>query len=345
MLIHRARLSQSVVQMKHTVKNWAHAPGVHCGSTALSNLMSFHGRPLSEAMCFGLGAGLGVYYLKTDIFSPSRTIATRSAGLESEFFNSIGVNFSWEMDPDNASAWRKVKNFIDRDLPVVLQTDIFYLDYYNSKTHFNGHVVLAWGYDEEAGKAFLSDTGWQGLNEVPLASLEKARISPAPPFPLENNFFALEKLPASFNIESAVRQSLKKQAEEMLREEGAFGFSGVGAMKSISADLASWKDAHDWKWCARFSYQVIEKRGTGGGAFRLLYSRFLSEAEKLLPELKGKKLPERMKEIAGKWTELGGLLKEISDSDHPVGFAEAGDLAGDIAEMEEAYYKDVLKLV
>ena len=37
------------------------------------------------------------------------------------------------------------------------------------------------------------------------------------------------------------------------------------------------EQVEDWQWCARFGYQVIERRGTGGGNFRLMYSRFLAE--------------------------------------------------------------------
>ena len=36
------------------------------------------------------------------------------------------------------------------------------------------------------------------------------------------------------------------------------------AMRRMEADLPRWADAPDWRWCARFSYQVIERRGTGG---------------------------------------------------------------------------------
>ncbi len=46
----------------------------------------------------------------------------------------------------------------------------------------------------------------------------------------------------------------------------------------LAAEAGSWPEvAEDWQWCARFGYQVIERRGTGGGAFRLMYSRFLEE--------------------------------------------------------------------
>ena len=39
------------------VPGYTHTPGHHCGSTALRNLLAFHGTELSEEMAFGLGAG------------------------------------------------------------------------------------------------------------------------------------------------------------------------------------------------------------------------------------------------------------------------------------------------
>ena len=58
--------------MKHIIENWRHQPGRHCASTALRDTLSFWGLPLSEAFCFGLGRGIGVFYLSIPNFSPSK---------------------------------------------------------------------------------------------------------------------------------------------------------------------------------------------------------------------------------------------------------------------------------
>jgi hypothetical protein len=54
------------------VPGYRHLPGHHCGSTALRNLLGFHGVELSEEMAFGLGAGASFYYLVLEEASPSR---------------------------------------------------------------------------------------------------------------------------------------------------------------------------------------------------------------------------------------------------------------------------------
>ena len=79
-------------------------------------------------------------------------------------------------------------------------------------------------------------------------------------------------------LEAAIPRAIEQAAREMV--EPTWGeFAGLPAIERLAAEAGSWPEAvEDWQWCARFAYQVIERRGTGGGAFRLMYSRFLEEA-------------------------------------------------------------------
>jgi len=102
----------------------------------------------------------------------------------------------------------------------------------------------------------------------------------------------------------------------------------LDAVRRLSEEAGSWPEAaEDWQWCARFGYQVIERRGTGGGAFRLMYSRFLEEA--------GRPEAALAAEAAGRWTALAGALHAASESDEPeVGLWRAVDAAA--REVHEA---------
>ena len=74
-------------------------------------------------------------------------------------------------------------------------------------------------------------------------------------------------------------------------------FQGLPALKRLADEIGGWPEAaEDWQWCARFLYQVIERRGTGGGNFRRMYSRFLEEA--------GYEEAALAAEAAERWTEL-----------------------------------------
>src|SRR5262249_6153157 len=73
------------------VPGYRHVPGNHCGSTALRNLLAFHGVEISEQMAFGLGAGACFYYIVLDEHSPSRFSNGRAARLEENFLELTGV--------------------------------------------------------------------------------------------------------------------------------------------------------------------------------------------------------------------------------------------------------------
>ena len=66
-------------------------PGHHCGSTALRNLLGFHGVEISEEMAFGLGAGACFYYVALEDASPSRWFNGRTARLEENFGELTGA--------------------------------------------------------------------------------------------------------------------------------------------------------------------------------------------------------------------------------------------------------------
>jgi hypothetical protein len=328
--------------MRKIVSNWVHLPGKHCASTAIRDTMRFNGHDLTEAMCFGLGAGLGVLYLKADSLTPTRLVMTRSISLEVNFFNALKLPFHWKQEDDPEKALAEVKAWIDLDVPVLLQADIYYLDYYRSSTHFNAHVIAMWGYDDGKEEVYLSDTERAGLQTVSYSSLAKARTSSTLP-PVKNNWHEVNYKEPLGDLKRPVIEAIRKNADNLLRAPEELPVPmGIRALTDLARDLPSWSRVSDWKWCARFTYQVIEKRGTGGSAFRKMYTDFLGEAEEIAPEIKPLRLKEKMAEIAATWTQLASVLKEISESSEPSRFREAVPVVEDLAVKEEAYTKEVL---
>lgn len=313
------------------VKNFKHIKGFHCGSTSLANLANYHGHRLSEAMCFGLGEGPDFYFVK-DQGSPSRAFNGRSPELEKQFFANLGLGFQWrEGEP---FPWEELKAWIDRDVPVILLTDLYHLDYYNTSSHFSGHVVLLTGYDSAGGEALLADTEREDLQRTSLESLALAMKSGALPFPVRNNWREVPYFPIN-DLPQAILSSLTRKARAMLQPSGPN--LGLPSMERFAHDLYSWAEAEDWSWCARFAYQVIERRGTGGANFRILYRDFLREAESFFPTLREAGASSKMAAIAAKWTELAMLLKEISEG-RPDLFPLAGQRALEVAGLERDFY-------
>ncbi|MFO8058624.1 MAG: DUF4872 domain-containing protein [bacterium] len=329
--------------MKYLLPGWRHTPGVHCASTALSDVMNFMGHPLDEADCFGLGAGLGFAYFQSDSMSPTRMTATRSRFLEPGFFQNIGQPFKWISEPDPDEARKKLVEYLDRQMPVLLRADIAYLPHYNTSTHFPPHVIVAWGYQDNA--VLIADTGWEELLEVTWSDLEKARYGGNAYIKNQAEHFPVQGPMEIPPLKDAARAALARQAKDLTGTDpetpAVFDFAG---MKAAAENMKQWQEAPDWQWCARWFYQVIEKRGTGGGAFRLLYSRFLENAGKLDPEIKKTAPAKSMQDIAGEWTELALLLKKISEQEKPNGLQKAAQALGRIREKEMDFFDPLLSL-
>ncbi len=310
-----------------TVPGYVHTPGNHCGSTALRNLLTFHGIELSEEMAFGLGAGACFYYLTLDDASPSRWFNGRTARLEESFRDLTGAALEMRtFAAGDGDAWEAARAEVDAGNPALLLTDIYYLDHYGNSAHFPGHAVILAGYDEEVAQ--LSDTGFEELQATRLEHLAKARHSGHPAYPLEGHMFTVTETLDRAQLEAAVPRAIERAAQEML-EPTWDEFAGLPAVERLAAEAGSWPErADDWQWCARFAYQVIERRGTGGGAFRLMYSRFLEEA--------GRPEAPLAAAAAARWTELAEAFKAASESDEPKPdlWATVDESAQSVAEAE-----------
>jgi hypothetical protein len=316
---------------RRIIENWYHRPGRHCASTALSDLMNFHGIPLSEPESFGIGEGLAFWYLEG--LSPSRIMHFRSRDIEERFFRNMGFDFTWATAGDAAEIKSAIVRSIDKGVPVLMRTDIFHLDYYQSKTHFQGHAVVLWAYDD-SGSAWVSDTEREGLTEVPLESLCKAVLKGGL-MPGDKPMFALVARPPEVpDIKAVSIRAAGSNARGMLSTDGFDGY-GVKGMNLAAERLVSWAGEKDRKWLARFAYQVMEKRGTGGGGFRKMYAEFVKPI--LLEEQ-----ARLMEEIASGWSELAGELKTISEGETPI-FNKAAQMLGQQAKLEGAFFKKVVE--
>ena len=312
-----------------SVPAYTHHPGQHCGSTALRNLLGHHGAELSEEMAFGLGAGACFYYVTLEDASPSRWFNGRTARLE-ETLNELTGGEAMTLrtfEPGDDGAWEAARREVDDGNPVLLLTDLYYLDHYGNSAHFPGHAVVLAGYDEET--AYLSDTGFEELQETRLENLDRARHSDHPAYPLAGHMFTAAATLSPERLREAIPAAVERAAGSMLEPEFP-GFSGLDAVRRLAEEAGSWPEvAADWQWCARFGYQVIERRGTGGGAFRAMYARFLEEA--------GYDEAPLAAEAAARWSALATALHAASERDEPApGLWAAIDAeARRVAEAEE----------
>ncbi len=289
------------------VAGYEHRPGNHCGSTALRNLLAFHGVELSEEMAFGLGAGACFYYVVLEGQSPSRFTNGRAARLEEQFVELTGAPLSLETADDPETSWDEARRVVDSGRPALLLTDLYHLDHYGRSAHFPGHAVVLAGYDSD--RAFLSDTAFEELQATALPNLALARHEQHPAYPLAGHLFHVPEEVTLGDPRDAAPRAIERAVEGMLEPEVG-EFQGVPALRRLAAEVEEWpRAAEDWRWCARFGYQVIERRGSGGGNFRRMYGRFLAEA--------GYAEAELAEEAAERWTALAGELLAASEAEDP----------------------------
>jgi hypothetical protein len=346
------------------IDGFEHATGAHCGSTALRDFADHYGWGLSEPACFGLGAGLGFVALELPV-APWRMFIGRPLWLESAFFDNLAIPHTERRGDDWDRAWADVKGHLDAGDPVMVFVDLFYLDYYDTDTHFAPHSLLVVGYDETAdateaphadadagtGVAYMADSEFEEIQPLPLSSLREAWAA-KDMLPLDNRYIVPAGDPRA-EVSDAARDAIAETARYMLDPADAaretlgdrlgMGTHGIPGMHAFADGMSDWPGLEDPQWTARFAYQNVERRGTGGGAFRGLYAPFLDElgAAAGLDD----SFAEEMHGIAGDWSSLAGVLYEASETDP----GEMGPLletaatrVHEVADRERAFYEDAL---
>jgi len=323
--------------MKKIARGFVHRPGVHCGSTSLRDIFEFHGRKFSEEMVFGLNCGLGfVYWPAKGAVPPIFVGGLGSRGIE-DICRILGIKWEKKTTTSTKKAWQAVKELIDNDVPVMLQVDMFYLDYFRGKTgHFGGHAVVLAGYDEERREAYVTDVHNEKIEAkrredrlfvTSLESLAKARISTFKPFPPRNAWctFAFPRELTPLN--KAIKMALKTNAERFLNPP--IRNLGIKGIRRFANQVIKWPDIihgtifDPIQFKAEISmlrlnlflaYAFIEEAGTGGGLFRRIYSRFLREACDLLHVKILREASDLMMKSADIWTEIASILFAASEA-------------------------------
>lgn len=139
--------------------------------------------------------------------------------------------------------------------------------------------------------------------------------------------------------------SIVTNAREMLEGVTTLrGESGVERIKAWSDDLPGWTASDDWKWCSRFAYQVISKRGTEGAAFRHMYRDFLKEVSGDIEGLNDSGLIDRIDKIGNMWINISNELKRISELDNPgYNFERVASDVRQLYEREKEFYSEVIR--
>jgi hypothetical protein len=342
--------------MKSMISGYRHRPGDHCGSTVMRNmLLHCCGLDISEPLTFGLGSGIECIYLSSPQIDPETVVFGRSATLEQDLSENLGLDYAERPEGDDDVAWADVRREIIEGRPAVICSDIFYMDHRDFKVHFPFNRYALVGFDDDIEKAYIHDR----TNLDPqLVSYRALALSRNPPeYPIHNLWGRFESGAIRRSLEDACLQALRKTARRMtgaddyqrqvvlaLGEAGAGqGETGLAGLALLREDLPSWRDKRDPAWLASYVSRTIEVFGNGGGNFRRMYAAFLTEARAMLPHLVGPRLPDLARRSADLWTSLSQSLERIARQQDEAAWDSAASLADRILAVETDLFHAMLE--
>lgn len=311
----------------------------HCVTGSLRRIYAHYGHDISEDLLLGLGEGVGFIYWhikNSPPFIGGR--AQPKPSLEAIVTARTGVTLTEQSTTSARKAEATLRQHLTDGTPVMLQVDMGYLPYFDfggTEFHFGGHVVVATGL--EGDTVLIADRD-SDLHRVPMAALGAARGSTHKPFPPQNRWLTADLSTYHEPSPAAILEAIRHQAEAMLNPP--IRNLGVAGIRTAAERVVEWQKAVPADELALTLFNtylfISPVGGTGGGAFRVMFSRFLHEAAIRTehPALHDHALA--FERIAAQWEAVGEACKVASESGAPAGYLpELSAALSQIAEAEQ----------
>lgn len=317
--------------MRVIIENVAFPSGQHCETTALGALLRHEGLELSEPMLFGLGEGLGfVYWDAKNMDFPFLGGRVKPAALTRTACDRLGLTLHVQETASPRKAWQNVADALAAGRPVGLQLDSYHLDYFTTKVHFGGHFVAVYGYDDT--HAHLIDTAQQGgAVTTTLTSLARARGERGP-MTARNLSYTITST-GRHDLGAAVRKAISSNAQAFLNPPIAnLGHRGIA---KAAQQVTRWLDrSGDPSRDLPLAAMLMERGGTGGALFRVMYRDFLAEATTIVDDDDLRLGHQLYAEIAPLWTEVSRHIAAAGETGDPDHLARASAILTDLAAKE-----------
>jgi hypothetical protein len=275
----------------------------------------------------------------------------RGVTMEIDFAQALGIDYRETPAADDDEAWRVVREEVLAGRPTMLSGDIFYLDYREFRAHFPGHRFVLVGFDDEREQAFIADRTDAEPQTCSLGALRKSRNAPVglSSYNLWGKFHAPEptrSLADAFVI--ALRRAAARMTGRdrfttdlvtMLSGGRVVARSGLDGLARYAEHIEEWPSRPDGATIAYYAGQCIEKFGTGGGNFRVMYAAFLREAARVVPDVADDVLAEGAERSAALWTTLSTLLAERDAPDLAGRCAKGASILREILDVESRLFE------
>jgi len=335
------------------VPGFVHRPGHHCATSAMAAGLRTVGVDLAEEVLLGLAQGLGGAYFDFKFMLPF--LAGRSGGRKGVFEMRIlealkipGESLS-SLSARKVSAWAREE--LESGRAAVVYVDMAYLPYHDFPPgeHFGGHLIAVIGYDEGRDRYAVAD---RFAAPVSLSGKDfiKARTSKHPPFPaIGTQVFIRPPDQSSIDLIGATRAAIHANMETF--HNPPIANVGVNAAAKFADQIVRWPGKFPTDKLAAALNNIhlfIELGGTGGAAFRRMYSRFLDFTAQITGEGRYRIAAEKLAVVAEDWTRMAELCLQdgetVAGGGNPSHLMQIAELAKGICVAEKELFKPLLDL-
>ena len=317
-----------------------HRHAAHCESGVMSNLISHHGMPISEAMVFGLASALSFAYLPFIKLSGLPLIAYRQPpkSIIKGLAKLLGAEFRFETFRSPAAGQARLDELLAQGCVVGLQTSVYWLPYFpeDMRFHFNAHNILVYG--KEGDEYLISDPVAEHTVRCDAAALSRARFAKGVLAP-KGLLYTLVKPGKSTISPANARKAILKTCRIM---HAPIPIIGVRGMRMLANKVARLDPAaHESALYAGHIVRMQEEIGTGGAGFRFLYAAFLQEAAALPGLAILAEFAERLIVIGDDWRAFALATARMVKGRDAMNPAALADMLRKLAGHEQVFFRDL----
>ena len=318
--------------------------GAHCETVATGSLLNAIGVDLSEPMLFGLGEGLSFVFLNlASLPLPFIGGRVKPFDLTTQLCQNIGVVCHSIETSSRLKSWINLEEPIRGNVPVGLQLDAYYLDYFSNPFHFAGHFVAAYGIDSDS--VWIVDTVPQGTtHKVTRARIEEARFAKGP-MAARARTWTIARSGQMVDLAHAIRRAIRSNAASYLTP--AFQGASYLGIRKLSMSLPKWLQIScNPEQDFALSALLMERAGTGGSVFRNFYRDFLTESREHINQ--GRELVDEAADLFGasarEWAKVAKLIETAGVKRNVEPLREASAACRQIADLEVSAMRLLVRL-
>ncbi len=310
--------------------NFNHRQSAHCESGVTANLLSHHGLTMSEAMAFGLGAGLLFGYFPFIRINklPLATFRTAPGNIFKKVTGRLGIQVTRHAFSDQKRAMDELDRCLAEGVPVGLQTGVYWLPYFPPalRFHFNAHNLVVYG--KEGETYHISDPVFGETVTCAAADLVRARFAQGALAP-KGKMYRISHIPSSIDHAPAIIKSIREVCRVMVKVP--FPLLGTRGIRYMAGQMEKWPARLGERMAILYLGHIIrmqEEIGTGGGGFRFIYAAFLQEAAEVLGDRRYLDISARLTSIGDRWRDFA-----VAGAQHCKGRAAEGESFADLSRI------------